>query len=104
MPNCQLLVIVVPGEIKDDVVDTLMELEDISGFNLAKIAGYSKEHSQFNVREQVEGYRELYRFEIIHTESQQKLLLDSLSTVCAGPRLRYWIVPVIEQGHFVAGS
>ena len=104
MPNCQLLVIVVPGEIKDDVVDTLMELEDISGFNLAKIAGYSKEHSQFNVREQVEGHRELFRFEIMHTESQQKLLLGSLSTVCAGPRLRYWIVPVIEQGHFVAGS
>ncbi len=104
MSSCQLLVIVVPREIKDDVVDTLMELEDISGFNLAKIAGYSAEHSQFNVREQVEGYRELYRFEVMHTQSQQKLLLDSLSTVCAGPRLRYWIVPVIEQGHFLAGS
>jgi len=100
MPECQLLILVVPIEIKDDVVDTLIEMEGITGFNLEKIAGYSKEHSQFNLREQVEGYRELYRFEVIHNKKQQQMLLSALGPVCDAPRIRYWITPILEQGHF----
>ena len=78
MPDCQLLILVAPVDIKDDIVDVLIELEGITGFNLEKMAGYSKEHSQFNVREQVEGYRELYRFEVMHSKQQQPHLLSSL--------------------------
>lgn len=100
MPDYQLLIVVVPVDIKDDVVDTLIGLEGISGFNLETIAGYSREHSQFNIREQVEGYRQLFRFEVMHRADQQDQLISSLRPVCAGPHLRYWIVPIIEQGHF----
>lgn len=100
MSDHQLLIVVVPVDIKDDVVDTLIGLEDISGFNLETIAGYSREHSQFNIREQVEGYRQLFRFEIMHKSDQQERLISSLRPVCAGPHLRYWIVPIVEQGHF----
>ena len=100
MPEHQLLIVVVPVDIKDDVVDTLIGLEDISGFNLETIAGYSREHSQFSIREQVEGYRQLFRFEIMHRSDQQDRLISSLRPVCAGPHLRYWIVPIVEQGHF----
>jgi len=100
MADCQLLILVVPIEIKDDVIDTLIEFDGITGFNLEKIAGYSKEHSRFNLREQVEGYRELFRFEIMHARDQQQRLLSSLSPVCDAPRIRYWITPILEQGHF----
>ncbi len=100
MPDHQLLIVVVPVDIKDDVVDTLIGLEEISGFNLETIAGYSREHSQFNIREQVEGYRQLFRFEIMHRSDQQDRLIASLRPVCAGPNLRYWIIPIVEQGHF----
>ena len=100
MPDCQLLNLVVPIDIKDDVVDVLIEMDDITGFNMEKIAGYSKEHSLFNLREQVEGYRELFRFEVIHSRNQQQQLLSSLSSVCDVPSIRYWITPILEQGHF----
>ena len=100
MPDCQILNLVVPIDIKDDVVDALIEMEGITGFNMEKIAGYSKEHSLFNLREQVEGYRELFRFEVIHSRDEQQRLLSSLSPVCDAPRIRYWITPILEQGHF----
>ena len=100
MPDCQILILIVPTELKDDVVDTLIEMNGITGFNLEKIAGFSKEHSQFNLREQVEGYRELYRFEIMHSRNEQQRLLLSLRPVCDAPRIRYWIAPILEQGHF----
>ena len=100
MPDCQLLNLVVPIDIKDDVVDVLIEMDDITGFNMEKIAGYSKEHSLFNLREQVEGYRELFRFEVIHSRNQQQQLLSSLSSVCDVSSIRYWITPILEQGHF----
>ncbi|MBE9538818.1 MAG: DUF3240 family protein [Proteobacteria bacterium] len=100
MPECQILTLVVPVDVKDDVVDTLIEMEGITGFNLEKIAGFSKEHSRFNLREQVGGYRELYRFEVIHSKKQQPLLLSALRPVCDAPRIRYWITPILEQGHF----
>ena len=100
MPDCQLLNLVVPIDIKDDVVDALIEFDGITGFNLEKISGYSKEHSLFNLREQVEGSRELFRFEVMHSRDEQQRLLSSLGPVCDTPRIRYWITPILEQGHF----
>lgn len=100
MPEHQLLTFIVPIEIKDDVVDTLMTLECISGFNLERIAGFSKEHSQYSLREQVEGSRDLYRFEVMHKIDEKEGLLAALAPVCNAPTIRYWIVPIIEQGHF----
>ena len=44
MPDQQLLVLMVPGDIRDDVIDALIETDGISGFNMQTIAGYSREH------------------------------------------------------------
>jgi len=100
MHDAQILVAIVPAEIKDDVVDTLIALEPISGFNLTKIAGYSREHSHFSLREQVEGHREMYRFEVMHERAQEEALIRALGRVCAVARARYWIVPIRGTGHF----
>ena len=99
MPDQQLLVLMVPGELKDDVVDTLISCETISGFNMQTIAGFSREHSQYNLREQVEGHREYFQFEVMHLLQQEQSLLDSLRPVCASAHIRYWVVPVLSQGH-----
>ena len=99
MTDGQLLILMVPDNIRDDVVDTLMCCEGISGFNMTTIAGYSKEHSQYNLREQVEGYREFFEFEVMHGREQEHSLLTALRPVCASAHIRYWIVPVLSQGH-----
>ena len=49
------------------------------------MAGYSKQHSQYNLREQVEGSRELYRFEVMHKKGEQAALLAALAPVCNAP-------------------
>ena len=99
MDERQLLILMVPGEIRDDVVDSLSVCEHISGFNMTTMAGYSKEHSLYDLREQVEGYRQFFKFEVMHASVQQADLLAALRPVCGSARVRDWIVPVREQGH-----
>jgi hypothetical protein len=94
----QLLVLVVADDLRDDVIDALMALPAISGFNLSPIAGYSREHSQFNLREQVEGHRKMSRFEILHDQEQEQELLSILGAVCAESHGRYWIMPLAASG------
>ncbi|MBB1440313.1 DUF3240 family protein, partial [Shewanella sp. SG41-4] len=75
MSTEQLLVLIAQNDVKDDIVDTLIELDFLSGFSLGDICGFSREHSHFNIKEQVEGYREFYKFEIMHPQAQQAALL-----------------------------
>lgn len=100
MHDFQLLVLIVSRDIKDDVVDRLISDENISGFSLNTINGYSREHSKFNIREQVEGYQEYYRFEVAHKTSDYQRILEMLRPVCSAAKVRYWLVPIIEHGHF----
>lgn len=99
MDDHQLLIMMVPGELRDDVVDSLSGCEGISGFNMTTMAGFSKEHSQYDLREQVEGYRKFFKFEVMHARPQQAALLAALRPVCSSANIRYWIVPVLEHGH-----
>ncbi|MFQ6372295.1 DUF3240 family protein [Shewanella sp. YIC-542] len=94
----QLLILITPHNLKDDVVDRLMSLEYLSGFSLINICGFSREHSQYNLKEQVEGYREFYKFEIMHPQESQQALLAALSDVCRHNPCRYWIVPIVSNG------
>ncbi len=94
------LIVVVPKQLKDAIVDALIGLECISGFNMDTIAGFSRKHSHLNVHEQVQGYRHLIRFEVICDHAHLEELLAVLQPVCEPARARYWITPVIAQGHF----
>jgi len=100
MQNEFVLSLIVPVEIKDDLVDSLMEQEDISGFSLFPIDGFSKKHSQFNIKEQVDGYRRFYKFEIVHNIDIQQALLQSIKPVCEASNVRYWIYDLKTSGNF----
>jgi hypothetical protein len=100
MPDNYILFVIVPVAIKDELVDTLITLKEITGFSLVEIAGYSREHSHFSQREMVAGYQTQYRFEVMHSQDQQVRLLETLAPLCATAHARYWITPVVEQGHF----
>lgn len=90
----------VPTSLKDEIIDRLIGLPKLTGFNLKKMSGYSKEHSLFDISEQVEGYRAFYQFEVLIPSSEVSILKECLSPVCQPAKLRYWITPVIESGHF----
>jgi hypothetical protein len=98
-PNSyQLLIVIVPLELKDNLVDTLIGLEALSGFSLSKIQGYSREHHQYNIKEQVEGYRDFYRFELLHEQQHYQTLLEHLKESSPNSNIRFWCVSVINAG------
>jgi len=82
------------------VVDKLIGLTNITGFNLKKMNGYSAEHSLFDISEQVEGYRAYFQFEVLVLLAEVEQLKQSLAPVCRPAQLRYWLTPVIDSGHF----
>ena len=94
------LILIAPNEIKDDIVDQLIGLSQLSGFSLSEINGYSREHSHFDIREQVEGYRKFHRFEIFLDSDETAAVLMALKPVCASAAVRYWILPVSTAGSF----
>ena len=100
MPEQFLLSVVTPLQLRDQVVDALIACEFISGFSLANIAGYSRDHAHYRLLEQVEGYEEFARFEVIHGAEHQAALLEALRPLCAPAGCRYTITPVIRSGHF----
>ncbi len=50
--------------------------------------------------EQVEGYRELYQFEVLIDNNDKKTLFSQLRPLCQAEKLRYWLLPISESGHF----
>jgi hypothetical protein len=94
----QLLIVLVSATIRDDLIDALIIYEDISGFSMHEISGYSREHSQYSLSEQVSGYRKLYRFEILHAQEQEAELLRRVDETCSASHARYWVVPVSKTG------
>lgn len=100
MSETLLFTLNVPTNLKDEVVDRLISLPNLTGFNLKKMSGYSKEHSLYDIAEQVEGYREFYQFEVLTTSNKVIILKECLNSVCQPAKLRYWLTPVIESGHF----
>lgn len=101
MPNSeQLFILIAPKELKDDIIDCLISLDILTGFNLKTINGYSKEHSSFNIAEQVEGYRALVQFEVLLKVADKANLIKALKPICHPAKLKYWFLPIIESGHF----
>lgn len=88
-----------PKELKDEIVDRLINFEHISGFNLLSMNGYSKAHSSFNLEEQVQGYRELVQFEIMINSQHVEDLKDLLKPISQYTQLRYWLNNISESGH-----
>lgn len=104
MDELQLLVLIAPRSLKDDIVDTLMTQATISGFTLTDAAGYSREHSHFDLGEQVEGYRSCVRFEVLHAPEERAALCSALAETGGGEGLRYWVTGLVEQGHLCGES
>ncbi len=102
--NEQLLVAMFSEGIRDDLIDALIQLEEVSGFSMQAIDGYSREHSQYDLREQVAGYRRLCRVEILHEVEHEAALLAALEAVCSASPIRYWITPLQSAGHLPQAS
>lgn len=98
MSDLNLLVIMVPQRLHEEVVDTLMGFEDVSGFSVVEAAGFSREHSHFNAAERVDGARRFSRFEILHSPEQRQVILAEIERLVGREHVRYWVVERVEAG------
>jgi len=98
--NEQLLTAIFSDDIKDEIIDTLMALQGLSGFSLGQIDGYSRQHSEYDLKEQVAGYRRMWRAEILHRQEQERELLLALEGTSKASHLRYWVMPLTVSGSF----
>ncbi len=94
----QLLTAVFSDDVKDDVIDALIAMEALSGFSLSRIDGYSREHSQFDVSEQVAGHRRMCRIEVLHEATLEEELLTTLGAAVRASHLRYWLTALAGSG------
>ncbi len=98
MTDQLLLTLMAPTHRRDEWVDALMAQEDLSGFTLLPALGYSREHATFNVAEQVRGYRDMDRFEILLSEQQLPEVLSQLKAVAGAEPIRFWTVALYSSG------
>ena len=98
----ELLVVMVPIELKDSVVDALMSVKSLSGFNIKPIQGFSRKHAEFNSKEKVQGYMDFAQFEILIDQETKQGVFEVLKPVCSPVRAKYWQVPVLSSGHFMS--
>ena len=88
----------VDPETVDNVVDCLLCQPSVGGFSMQGIEGYSKEHANYTVSEQVAGHRSVCRIDIRLQHKDLDSLTAALAALALQHRIRYWVTPVIDSG------
>ena len=94
--NATMLVLNIPIEIEEDLVDYLLSLEGIGGFTSFRVQGHG-EHSDLSVAEQVTGRRTRLRYEIVLDEALVSGVVKGLADG-VGSDIIYWQQPVTNFG------
>jgi hypothetical protein len=94
-----LLTCMVPDNLKDDAIDFFLSSEGQTGFNMIPMMGFSKEHSQFDLVEQVQGYRSFVQFQVMLERCQWSMFKTELSAALSNSDIRYWLTYLDEEGH-----
>lgn len=94
--NTTMLVLNIPTELEEDLVDYLLSLEGIGGFTSFRVQGHG-EHSALSVAEQVTGRRTRLRYEIVLQEPLVSGLVQGLAEG-VGSDIIYWQQPVTNFG------
>lgn len=94
--NRTMLVLNIPPELEEDLVDYLLSLESVAGFTSFRVHGHG-EHTQLSIAEQVAGRRARARYELVLNEAQVPAVLADLRTR-VGRDIIYWQQPVTNFG------
>lgn len=94
----EILVIMVPRPRRDDVVDVLMACEQLDGFTMTAAGGFSRAHAELDLREQVQGYRDVVRFEVLCSPEVRAQILERVAGLAGRDRFFYWVMPVLDRG------
>lgn len=91
-----MLVMNLPPELEDDMVDYLLALNSVSGFNSYVIRGHG-EHTDMSIAEQVAGRRKRVQFETMIDEADLTTVVAGLQTQ-VGAGINYWHYAISTMG------
>ena len=84
----KMLVLNIPPELEDDLIDYLLSLGPVTGFTSYDTRGHGND-VRLSVAEQVSGRRRRLQFELLIEEEAIPNLIENLSTA-VGKDITYW--------------
>lgn len=99
MSNVEYLVTInVPISLEEAMVDCLLAFENAQGFSSYPVYAHDNLHETLSLAEQVSGRQKKIGFQLYIEHSALSKLLEHLKAEFSGAGLRYWVMPIIEQG------
>ena len=99
MNNKEYLVTLnVPLSLEEAVIDCLLTLESEHGFSSFPVSSHDHRNEGLSLAEQVTGRQKKIRFQMYVPEQGLSQLLAQLKTEFSGSGIRYWVLPVVENG------
>ncbi len=96
--NQYLVTINAPVSIEEAIVDCLLILESEFGFSSFQVNSHDHKNKNLSLAEQVSGRKKSIRFQMYVSEQGLPLLLAQLRSDFSGSGIKYWVLPVIENG------
>jgi len=93
-----LVTLNVPSALEEAVVDCLLTLESEHGFSSFPVNSHDHRNEGLSLAEQVSGRQKKIRFQMYVPEQRLAALLDQLKREFVGSGIRYWVLPVVENG------
>ena len=93
----KMLVLNIPPELEEDLIDYLLSLGSVTGFTSYETRGHGSDVT-LSIAEQVSGRRKRLQFELLIEDGDIRSLLDGLSTE-VGKDIAYWEQVIDNIGH-----
>lgn len=92
------LVVSAPAKMEDVLVDWLLLHTGGKDFSSVTLNEYAQHHGEFTVSEQVAGYRQRIRFELLLSTAEADGVVAGLKKDFFGTGLRYSLFPLLDGG------
>jgi hypothetical protein len=93
-----LVTLNVPVSLEEAVVDCLLMIESEHGFSSFPVNSHDHKNKGLSLAEQVSGRQKRIRFQMYVPQLGLAVLLEQLRTEFSGSGIKYWVLPVIENG------
>jgi len=93
-----LVTLNVPISLEEAIVDCLLTFESEHGFSSFPVYAHDHRNEGLSLAEQVSGRQKRLRFQMYVEESVLTALLAQLREDFAGAGIRYWVMPVVDNG------
>ncbi|MDD1611675.1 MAG: DUF3240 family protein [Methylococcaceae bacterium] len=93
-----LVTLNVPTSLEEVIVDCLLTFESEHGFSSFPVYSHDHRNEGLSLAEQVSGRQKRLRFQMYVEEEVLSALLARLREEFSGAGIRYWVMPVIDNG------